>query len=46
MGIMNKTKKGFTLSELIIVIVIIAIMLAVLLPTLSHYIKKAKINSD
>jgi len=40
----NNKRKGFTLTELIIVIVIIGILAAVLIPSISGYIKKAKIS--
>ena len=36
-----QNKKGFTLTELIVVIVIIGILAAVLIPTLTGYINKA-----
>ena len=44
---MRKTlKKGFTLTELIIVIVIIAILLAIFIPLLTTYTKKARIVTE
>ena len=42
----KRTNKGFTLTELIIVIVIIGILAAVLIPTLTACVKKAKISND
>jgi prepilin-type N-terminal cleavage/methylation domain-containing protein len=42
---MKTNKKGFTLVELVIVIAVIAILAAVLLPTFSGIIARAKLNS-
>ena len=43
---MHKSKKGFTIVELVIVIAVIAILAAVLIPTFSNLVKKANIASD
>lgn len=43
---MKNNRKGFTITELVIVIVVIAILAAVLIPTFSSLIKKANVSSD
>ena len=45
---MNKrnTRRGFTITELVIVIVVIAILAAVLIPTFASLIKKANQSAD
>ena len=42
----SKSKKGFTIVELVIVIAVIAILAAVLIPTFSSLIKKANESAD
>lgn len=39
-------KKGFTLTEMIVVIAIIGILAGVLIPAITGYIKKAKLSND
>lgn len=43
--LMKKKQKGFTLVEVIVVLVILAIMAAVLIPSLIGYIDKSRENS-
>lgn len=40
------TKKGFTLIELIVVIAILAILAAILIPSLTNYISQANVAKD
>lgn len=45
MKLLNRKNKGFTLTELIIVIVIIGILAGVLIPSLTGYVQKARISA-
>ena len=40
------TKKGFTLIELIVVIAILAILAAILIPSVTNYLDRARIARD
>lgn len=42
---LNKKKKGFTLIELMAVIAIIAILAAVLVPSITGYVTRAKVSA-
>ena len=43
---MRSNKKGFTIVELVIVIAVIAILAAVLIPTIAGLVKKANVSAD
>ena len=43
---MRSNKKGFTIVELVIVIAVIAILAAVLIPTIAGLVRKANISAD
>ena len=45
-GVKNKTRRAFTITELVIVIAVIAILAAVLIPTFSSVIKNSKKSHD
>ena len=42
---LKKLKKAFTITELVIVIAVIAILAAVLIPTFTHVVNNAKVSS-
>ena len=43
---MKNNRKGFTITELVIVIVVIAVLAAVLIPTFASLIRKANVSAD
>ena len=43
---LSHKKKGFTIVELVIVIVVIAVLAAVLIPLFANLIEKAKLSVD
>lgn len=44
--LLKKDKKGFTLMEMLIVVAIIAIIVAIAIPTFSNALTKAKVAAD
>jgi len=46
MKIIKENRKGFTLIELIVVIALLAILSAILIPSISNYIHSAKVVTD
>ena len=44
--LLKKDKKGFTLMEMLIVVAIIAIVVAIAIPTFSNALTKAKVAAD
>ena len=44
--LLKKNKKGFTLMEMLIVVAIIAVLVAIAIPTFSNALTKAKVSAD
>lgn len=44
--LLKKDKKGFTLMEMLIVVAIIAIIVAIAIPTFSNALTRAKVSAD
>lgn len=42
----NKTKKGFTLVEMVIVVTILGVLIAILIPTWNYFITQARITTQ
>jgi type IV pilus assembly protein PilA len=45
-GLVKKSRKGFTLIELVVVIAILGILAAILIPVISGFIERANISAD
>ena len=45
-NLMKKSKKGFTLMEMLIVVAIIAILVVIAIPTFTNALNEAKVNTD